>query len=172
MAKNFLDASTVVLKDAGKNLRSFFRETEENVLNVVWDWISMTAARVGLDKAWELAVAFIQQLGIDRALVWFAAQTEALRRRAGDVASFLKSWDYQLEIDESGIRESIASVVTTQFQDAISTTDELLRSISDTRKDANMQGGRLALGSLTIWTSHMEGVTVERHPIGAGSETG
>ena len=129
----------MVFKDVGKNLRSFFREAEENVLNVLWDWISMTADRVGLDKAWELAVAFIQQLGVDRALVWFAAQTEALRRRAGDVASFLKSWDYQLEVNESGIRESIASVVTTQFQDAIFTTDELLRSISDIRKDANMQ---------------------------------
>ena len=137
--QELLDASTVVFKDVGKNLRSFFREAEENVLNVLWDWISMTADRVGLDKAWELAVAFIQQLGVDRALVWFAAQTEALRRRAGDVASFLKSWDYQLEVNESGIRESIASVVTTQFQDAIFTTDELLRSISDIRKDANMQ---------------------------------
>lgn len=137
--QELLDASTVVLKDVGKNLRSFFREAEENILNVVRDWISMTADRVGLDKAWELAVAFIQQLGVDRALVWFAAQTEALRRRAGDVASFLKSWDYQLEVDESGIRESIVGVVTTQFQDAIATTDELLRSISDIRKDANMQ---------------------------------
>ena len=136
--QELLDASTVVLKDVGNNLRSFFREAEENVLNVVWDWISMTADRVGLDKAWEIAVAFIQQLGVDRAFVWFAAQTEAFRRRSGDVASFLKRWDYQLEVDEGGIRESIAGVVTTQFQDAISTTDELLRSISDIRKDANM----------------------------------
>ena len=76
--QELLDASVTVLKDVGNSLRRAFKDAEENVLNVVWDWIAATADRVGIDRAWGLAVEMVQRLGIDRALVWFASQTQAI----------------------------------------------------------------------------------------------
>ena len=139
--QELLDASYSVLEDVGNNLRSVFKDAEENVLNVVWDWVATMADRVGIDRAWESAVEIVQQLGIDRAWVWFAAQTQAVTGKAADLASTLKTWEYQSEVDVkvNAIRESIASVVTSEFQDAISTTEGLLRSIDDFRKNANLR---------------------------------
>ena len=136
-----LDTLGEVLENVGSNLRSLFKEAEENVLNVVWDWIAATADRVGIDRAWELAVEIVQWLGIDRAMVWFASQPMAIKGKAADLTSALKTWDYLPEVDVkvNAIRESIADVVTSEFQDAISTTDEFLRSISDYRKNANLR---------------------------------
>ena len=136
-----LDTFGGVLESARSSLRSMFKDAEENVLNVVWNWIAATADRVGIDRALELAVEMFQQLGIDRAWVWFAAQTQAVTGKAADLASTLKTWEYQSEVDVkvNAIRESIASVVTSEFQDAISTTEELLRSINDFRRNANLR---------------------------------
>ena len=39
----------------------------------------------------------------------------------------------------NAVKESIADVVTSEFQDAISTTEELLGSIGDYRKNANLR---------------------------------
>ena len=139
--QELLDASVTVLKDVGNSLRRAFKDAEENVLNVVWDWIAATADRVGIDRAWELGVEMVQRLGIDRALVWFASQTKAITGKAADLTSALKTWDYLPEVDVNvnAVKESIADVVTSEFQDAISTTDELLRSIGDYRKNANLR---------------------------------
>ena len=83
----------------------------------------------------------IQRLGIDKAWVWFAAQKQEVARNAADLASALRTWEYQSEVDVNvnAIKESIASVVTSEFQDAISTTEGLLRSIGDYGKDANLR---------------------------------
>ena len=83
----------------------------------------------------------VQRLGIDRALVWFASQTKAITGKAADLTSALKTWDYLPEVDVNvnAVKESIADVVTSEFQDAILTTDELLRSIGDYRKNANLR---------------------------------
>ena len=139
--QELLDASVTVLKDVGNSLRRAFKDAEENVLNVVWDWIAATADRVGIDRAWELAVEMVQRLGIDRALVWFASQTQAITGKAADLTSALKTWDYlpAVDVNVNAVKESIADVVTSEFQDAISTTEELLRSIGDYRKNANLR---------------------------------
>ena len=76
-----------------------FKDAEENVLNVVWDWVATMADRVGIDRAWESAVAIVQQLGIDSAWVWFAAQTQAVTGKAADLAVTLRTWEYQSEVD-------------------------------------------------------------------------
>ncbi len=137
--QELLDASVLVLKDVGSSLRKAFKDAEENVLNVVWDWIAATADRVGIDRAWDLAVEMVHRLGIDRALVWFASQTQAITGKAADLTSALKTWDYLPEVDVNAVKESIADVVTSEFQDAIATTEELLRSIGDYRKNVNLR---------------------------------
>ena len=136
-----LDTFGGVLESARSSLRSMFKDAEENVLNVVWNWIAAKADRVGIDRALELVIEKIQRLGIDKAWVWFAAQTQEVTSKAADLASALRTWDYQSEVDVNvnAIKESIASVVTSEFQDAISTTEGLLRSIGDYGKDANLR---------------------------------
>ena len=130
-----------VLENVGSNLKNLFKDAEDNVLSVVWGWIASMADRVGIDRALELAIEMIQRLGIDKAWVWFAAQTQAVTGKAADLAATLKTWEYQSEVDVNvnAIKESIASVVTSEFQDAISTTEGLLRSIGDYGKDANLR---------------------------------
>ena len=136
-----LETLSEVLENVGSNLKSLFKDAEENVISVVWGWIATMADRVGIDRALELAIEMIQRLGIDKAWVWFAAQTQEVARNAADIASALRTWEYQSEVDVNvnAIKESIASVVTSEFQDAISTTEGLLRSIGDYGKDANLR---------------------------------
>ena len=136
-----LETLSEVLENVGSNLKSLFKDAEENVISVVWGWIATMADRVGIDRALELAIERIQRLGIDKAWVWFAAQTQEVARNAADLASALRTWEYQSEVDVNvnAIKESIASVVTSEFQDAISTTEGLLRSIGDYGKDANLR---------------------------------
>ena len=130
-----------VLEDTGRNLQSLFKDAEVSVLDVVLDWFNTMADRLGVDRAWELATEMVQRLGIDRALVWFASQTQAITGKAADLTSALKTWDYLPEVDVNvnAVKESIADVVTSEFQDAIATTEELLSSISDYRKSANLR---------------------------------
>ena len=137
--QELLDATSSILEDVWSDLRSVYKDAEENVLNVVWDWMVAMADRIGLDTAWETAVAIIRTLGIDRAWVWFAAQTQTVAGKAAGLASTLNSWDYEFGVDVDSIRESIATVITSEFQDAISTSEELLRSIRDYRKNANLR---------------------------------
>lgn len=129
-----------VLRNVGVNLRSLFEDAEENVLGVVWDWVVSMADRFGVDRAWEMAVEFVQGLGLDKALVWFKSQTKAVTSRTADLMSALSSWEYLPDVDAgvNDVRESIASVVASEFQDAISTTEGLLNSIGDYRKNANL----------------------------------
>ena len=137
-----------VLEDTGRNLQSLFKDAEVSVLDVVLDWFNTMADRLGVDRAWELATEMVQRLGIDRALVWFASQTQVITGKAADLTSALKTWDYLPEVDVNvnAVKESIADVVTSEFQDAIATTEELLSSISDYRKSANLR----TAGSLLI----------------------
>ena len=130
-----------VLENVGSNLQSLFNDAEVNVLDVVLDWFNTTADQLGIDRAWELAVEMVQRLGIDRALVWFASQTQAITGKAADLTSALKTWDYlpAVDVNVNAVKESIADVVTSEFQDAISTTEELLRSIGEYRKNANLR---------------------------------
>ena len=73
---------------------------------------------------------------------------QAITGKAADLTSALKTWDYLPEVDVNvnAVKESIADVVTSEFQDAIATTEELLSSISDYRKSANLR----TAGSLLI----------------------
>ena len=137
--QELLDATSSILEDVWSDLRSAYKDAEENVLSVVWDWVVAMADRVGLDTAWEAAVTIVRTLGIERAWAWFAAQTHAIAEKAAGIASTLSSWDYEVgvDLDIDSLKGSIATVISSEFQDAISTTEELLRSIEDYRKNAN-----------------------------------
>lgn len=137
--QELLDATTSTLEDVWSYLRRAYKDAEESVVNVVWDWVVAMADRIGLDNAWESAIAVVRTLGIERAWAWFAAQTQTVAGKAAGIASTLSSWDYELGVDMEldSLRGSIATVITSEFQDAMSTTEGLLRSIRDYRKNAN-----------------------------------
>ena len=70
-------------------------------------------------------------MGIYSAFAWFASQTRAVTNMTSYVISSLSFWQYDsyVKVDKDDIEKSIADVVTSEFQDAISTTEDLLRSI-------------------------------------------
>ena len=115
--QGLLESTIEVLGNVGSSLRGIFNDVEESFLSVVWDWIAVTSDRVGIDRAWEMAAALVQRMGLDGALVWFAAQTNAVTGKTAELASALKSWNYlpEVDVDVSALRASIANVVTSQF---------------------------------------------------------
>ena len=139
--QDLLDASVTVLKDVGSRLRRMVKSAQKSVTSVFWDWVNMIAYRSGIYWAWSMAMSVVQQMGIDRALSWFALQTQAVTGQTAALVSSLDRWGYTPYVvgNVNAIMVSISSVVTTQFQYAISTTDVLLRSITESRKNASLQ---------------------------------
>ena len=113
-------------------VREMVDDTEDNILNVAWEWIEGLAQRVGIDRAWEMAIGFVQRIGIDSAWNWFASQTQAVREQASVLFSSLNVWEMpDLDIDVGEIRKAIANVINIEFRDALITTVEIRRSIRD-----------------------------------------
>ena len=119
-----------VLESVEDFVRAMVDDTEDNILNVVWEWIEGLAQRVGIDRAWEMAVAFVQRMGLDRAWNWFASQTQAVKKQASVILTSLDAWDFpDLDIDAGEIQKTIANVIDIEFRDALKTTSEIRRSI-------------------------------------------
>lgn len=113
-----LDDLITVLKGAKTALTEMLNNIEGNPLRVVWAWIE----RMG-GAAWS----------------WFASQTQVVQEKAGDFVYALKTWDYLPDLDVVEVGESIVRVVASEFGEAVSATDELLRSINDFRKGTNLK---------------------------------
>lgn len=137
-----LETLAEVLGDVGRNLRREFKDVRENVDDLVWAWVGKAsgwvrrAARLfGFDWAWAWAVWILRRMGIYSAFAWFASQTKSVTNMASNIISSLSSWQYDsyVKVDRDDIEKSIADVVTTEFEAAISTTNDMLRSIDDFR---------------------------------------
>lgn len=74
-------------------------------------------------------------MGIYSAFAWFASQTRAVTNMTSYIISSLSFWQYDsyVKADKKAIKESIADVVATEFETAIATTNDLLRSIDEFR---------------------------------------
>ena len=127
-----LNEFVAVLETVDDFVRQMVSDTEDNILNVVWEWIEGLAQRVGIDRAWGMAIGFLQRIGIDSAWNWFASQTQAVREQASVLFSSLNVWEMpDLDIDVGEIRKAIANVINIEFRDALITTVEIRRSIRD-----------------------------------------
>ena len=121
-----------VLETVEDFVREMVDDTDENTLNVVWEWIEGLAQRVGIDRAWDIAIGFVQRIGIDRSWNWFASRTRAVREQASVLVSSLNAWDFpDFDIDAREMREEIAKVINLQFREALETTDLIRRSLRD-----------------------------------------
>ena len=122
--------------DVLETLEDFVREmvddTDDSILNVVWEWIEGLAQRVGIDRAWEMAIGFVQRIGIDKAWNWFASRTRTVREQASVLFSSFSAWDFpDFDVDEGEMREEIADVINLQFREALETTNLIRRSLID-----------------------------------------
>ena len=141
---NGLETLAEVLGDLGHNLRRQFKVVAKNVDNIVWAWVRNALGwgwwaagwfRYGIDWAWAWAVAILRRTGIDDAFAWFASQTKSVTSIAAGFMSSLLTWKYYsyVEVKKDDIEKSIADVVATEFEAAISTTNDLLHSIDNYR---------------------------------------
>lgn len=121
-----------VLESLEDFVREMIDDTDDSILNVVWEWIEGLAQRVGIDRAWAIASGFLQRIGMERAWNWFASQTRAVREQASVLMSSLNAWDFpDFDIDAGEMREEIAKVINLDFREALETTAIIRRSLLD-----------------------------------------
>lgn len=139
-----LETLVEVLGDVGGNLRRQYKAVEKSVRRIAWGWLGKAAGWLGINWAWSWAVEILRRAGIYNAFAWFAAQTVSVTSMASDFISSLLSWNYYsyVEVKKDDIKKTIADVVATEFQTAISTTDDLLHSIDEFRSVNRLKSDR------------------------------
>ena len=137
---DLIDEFVGVLETVEDFVREIVDDTDENILNVVWEWIEGLAQRVGIDRAWEMALGFVQRIGIDSAWNWFASQTRSVREQASVLFSSLSAWDFpDFDVDVGEMRKEIASVINLEYRVALETTDQIRRSLRDSLGSAGRE---------------------------------
>ena len=124
--KDFAD----ILGIAQSVMQNAFDELREEGAGAIVGWLGALAERVGAEEVWE----------------WIASRTQFATDKAEELRDSLAQWDNLLEFDAGAIGEEVARVVATEFEEAITTTDELLQSISEYGDSANRKGA----GSLSL----------------------
>ena len=119
-----------ILGNARSNMQNAFDELREEGAGAIVGWLEALAERVGADKVWE----------------WIASRTQIVIDKTGEITDSISDWDVLAEFDAGAIGESVARVVATEFEEAIATTEELLKGISEYRESAN----RRDVGSVSI----------------------
>ena len=104
-----------ILESAQAVMQNAFNELREEGAGAVLGWLEALAERVGADEVWE----------------WIASRTQFAMEKAGDLTDSLSTWESFSMLDARPIGEAVARVVATEFEEALSTTDQLLQSIAD-----------------------------------------
>ncbi|MXX23951.1 MAG: hypothetical protein F4Z82_00690 [Caldilineaceae bacterium SB0668_bin_21] len=109
-----------IVGNAQSALGNAYNELKDEGFSSVLRWLEALARRVGADNVWE----------------WIATHTQFVIDKAGEFTAPLAESDFLEEFDAGAIAESVARVVATEFEGAISTTEGLLQSIGDYRASA------------------------------------
>ena len=120
-----------ILGSAQSVMQNAFNELREEGAGAVLGWLDALAERVGADKVWE----------------WIASRTQFAMAKAGELTDSLSTWDSFISTDAGSISEAVARVVATEFEEALSTTDQLLESIAEYRSNARRQIPNSALAA-------------------------
>lgn len=119
-----------VLETLEDFVREMIDDTDDSILNFVWEWVEGLAQRVGISRAWDIAIGFVQRIGIDSAWNWFASQTRAVREQASVLLNSFNEWGFpDFDIDAGEMRKAIANVINPEFREALETTSQIRRSI-------------------------------------------
>lgn len=111
---------TDIVGNAQSALSNAFNELKDEGFSSVLKWLEALARRVGADNVWE----------------WIATHTQFVIDKAGEFTDSIAESEFLEEFDAGAIAESVARVVATEFEEAISTTEGLLQSIDDYRPSA------------------------------------
>ena len=125
-----LDDFADIMGNAQSAMINAFKEIREEGFGSGLGWLDALAIRVGADNVWE----------------WIATRTQFVIDKTGEITDSISDWDVLPEFDAGAISESVARVVATEFEEAITTTDELLQSISEYGDRTNRKGA----GSLSL----------------------
>lgn len=109
-----------IVGNAQSALSNAFNELKDEGFSSVLRWLEALAKRVGADNVWE----------------WIATHTQFVIDKAGEFTDSIAESEFLAEFDAGAIAESVARVVATEFEEAISTTEGLLQSIGDYRASA------------------------------------
>ena len=104
-----------ILRNAQSALSEAYNQLREEGAGSVLEWLEALAKRIGADNVWE----------------WIAANSQVVVEKAGEFTGSLADWDDLLEFEAGAIGEAIARVVADEFEEALSTTEELLQGIGD-----------------------------------------
>lgn len=110
-----------ILGSAQSVMQSAFDELREEGAGAVIGWLEALVERVGAEKVWE----------------WVASRTQFAMEKAGELTESLSTWDSFIMLDAGPISEAVVRVVATEFEEALSTTDQLLESIADYQSNAH-----------------------------------
>ena len=120
-----------ILGSAQSVMQNAFDELREEGAGAVIGWLEALVERVGAEKVWE----------------WVASRTQFAMEKAGELTESLSTWDSFITLDAGPIGEAVARVVATEFEEALSTTDQLLESIASYRSDAHRKMPNSALAA-------------------------
>ncbi len=109
-----------IVGNAQSALGNAYNELKDEGFSSVLKWLEALAKRVGADNVWE----------------WIATRTQFVIDKAGEFTESVAESDFLAEFDAGDIGESVARVVATEFEEAISTTEGLLQSIGEYRESA------------------------------------
>ena len=112
-----------ILGDAQSVMQNAFGELQAEGGGAVIGWLDALAERVGADQVWE----------------WIASRTQFAMEKAGELTNSLSDWDSFRSLDTGAIGETVARVVATEFEEALSTTEGMLESINDYRENAHRE---------------------------------
>ncbi len=112
-----------ILGDAKSVMQNVFGELQAEGAGAVIGWLEGLAERVGADQVW----------------AWIASRTQFAMERAGELTNSLSDWDSFRSLDTGAIGETVARVVATEFEEALSTTEGMLESINDYRENAHRE---------------------------------
>ena len=148
--QGLLDGLDDVLDSAENALGKIHDSVSGDILSVVGKLVDQVAQlfRMSTERAWQMVVGLIQQMGLKEAWVWIAAKTHFVEGKADEIVSSLEQWNLdapELNVEVAEIRQSIARVVSLEFENANSAANAMRRDISEYRRSANLTGVNLPL---------------------------
>lgn len=139
-----LDEVSDILEKTEEFMQSTVNETKRGASARMREWTQSLANWVGWERAWSTVQGLYNRLGADRAWVWLASQTEFVKDYTTELAAPIGVWGKttsskislpkidlpdvdlpEISIDTHEMKETIASVINVEFNDALKTSKQL-----------------------------------------------
>lgn len=146
--QGLLDWFNDVIETTENVLSETYDEVQGSVLGTIRGWVDEVARVVGVEKAWQLLSDVLRQMGAEQAWVWVTSRTSLVASKTSGVVSAINRWNFEgpeLNVNPDEISQSIARVVTSEFETASASVAMMRHSISEFRESADLKGANLPL---------------------------